>query len=82
MIAYIDESGDTGNSRKSTVNFILTAICVNDDNILPHIAKKVFSKKVINKNKSNQLHASKDNEKIKNANNKLYKQNRLFYLLL
>ncbi len=67
MIAYIDESGDTGLSKKSSKSFILTAIIVSDTISLERIARKVFRTKIKNKSKSNQLHANKDTEKVHKA---------------
>ncbi len=64
MYAYIDESGDTGQSRKSSKNFILTVIIVSDVRTLDRLSKKVFSKKVKYKDKVNQLHANKDTDSV------------------
>jgi hypothetical protein len=36
---YIDESGDTGYTKKSTRYFILTAVIVNDPFVLKRIVK-------------------------------------------
>lgn len=67
MFAYIDESGDTGKSKKSSKSFITTSIVVEDELILPRLARNVFKKKVYYKDKVNQLHASKDTYKVHNA---------------
>ncbi len=67
MYAYIDESGDTGLSKKSSKNFILSAVLVKDENILARIARKVFKLKVLNKRKSNQLHAKQDTDGTRKA---------------
>ncbi len=66
-IAYSDESGDTGLSKKSSRNFVLAAIISRDENILTRMAKKIFKTKVLYKNKVNQLHANKDTDKVHKA---------------
>lgn len=67
MYAYIDESGDLGKSNKSSKNFILTAIIVQNEDLLPRISRKIFTRKVIYKNKVNQLHANKDTNIVRKA---------------
>ena len=62
--AYIDESGDTGKSKKSSTNFILAAILINNENTLPHIARKVFRSKIKHKDKVNMLHANANSETV------------------
>lgn len=64
MYAYVDESGDTGRSSKSSKNFILSAVIVKDENVLSRMARKIFKSKVLNKRKSNQLHATQDTESV------------------
>lgn len=64
---YIDESGDTGKSKKSSLNFILTAVLVNNENTLPHIARKVFRSKIKHKDRVNMLHANKNSESVHRA---------------
>lgn len=67
MYAYIDESGDNGRTKKSTKNFVVTAIVVDNENILSKIARKVFKRKIKNKSNSNMLHAHRDTESIHKA---------------
>jgi hypothetical protein len=62
---YIDESGDTGYTKKSTKYFILTAVMVDNPFVLRRIAKSVYKTK-IDKEKSNMLHAYSENRKTKN----------------
>jgi hypothetical protein len=61
MYAYIDESGDTGRTKKSTKTFIVAAVIVLNEICLPRIARKIFKNKKRN-NSSNMLHAHKDTE--------------------
>ncbi len=61
---YIDESGDTGYTKKSTRYFILTALIVDDIFVLRRIAKKVHKSKV-NKKKSSMLHAYKETNRVR-----------------
>ena len=67
MYAFIDESGDTGKSKKSSKNFVIVAIVVESNVKLERLAKKVYKTKVLNKHKFNQLHAAKDTEKVRDA---------------
>jgi len=62
---YIDESGDTGYTKKSTRYFILTAVIVDDPYILRRIAKNVH-KSNLNKKKDGFLHAYKESDIVKN----------------
>ena len=64
MYAYIDESGDTGYTKKSTRYFILTAVIVDNPFILRRITKSVHKTK-IDKEKANMLHARDENRKTK-----------------
>ncbi len=64
MYAYIDESGDTGYTKKSTRYFILTAVIVDDPFILRRVAKNAYRVKV-NKSQYNILHAHMETEKVK-----------------
>jgi hypothetical protein len=57
--AYIDESGDTGYTRKSSRYFIVTAVIVDDMHILRRIAKDIHVYK-IGKGKTSLLHACKE----------------------
>jgi len=61
---YIDESGDTGYTKKSTRYFILTGVIVEDCFVLSRIAKEIYKHKN-NKGKSNMLHAHGEENKIK-----------------
>lgn len=45
MYIYIDESGDTGYTKKSTRYFILTAVIVDDSFVLRRTAKNVHKGK-------------------------------------
>jgi hypothetical protein len=62
---YIDESGDTGYTKKSTKYFILTAVMVDDPFILRRIAKSVHRGKR-DKKKANILHAHSETNQTKN----------------
>jgi hypothetical protein len=62
---YIDESGDTGYTKKSTRYFILTAVMVDDPFVLQRVVKSVHKSK-INKNKASILHAYKETDVTKN----------------
>jgi len=64
-IAYIDESGDTGYTKKSTRYFILTAVIVDDAFMLRRIAKNVYKHKK-DKKGVNMLHAYNESDKVKN----------------
>ena len=56
-ISYIiDESGDTGYTKKSSRYFIITAIHTTDFNVMRLIAKKIHRNKK-DKKKRNGLHA-------------------------
>lgn len=65
MYVFIDESGDTGYSKKSTRYFILTAVIVEDIFTLRRIAKNVHKYK-IDKKKNNILHAYDETNRVKN----------------
>lgn len=56
---YIDESGDTGYTKKSTRYFILTAVMVEDSLVLERIVKKIHKTK-LDKDKAGILHAYKE----------------------
>ena len=58
--AYIDESGDTGYTKKSSRYFIITVVLVNNIYLLRRIAKNIYAYK-INKRKTSSLHACKEN---------------------
>lgn len=64
MYIYIDESGDTGYTKKSTRYFILTAIMVDDPFVLRRIVKNVHKSKRNNK-KANTLHAHSETNRTK-----------------
>jgi len=51
---YIDESGDTGYTKKSTRYFILTGVIVEDCFVLSRIAKEIYKHKN-NKGKSKNM---------------------------
>jgi hypothetical protein len=80
---YIDESGDTGYTKKSTRYFILTAVIVEDGLILERIVKKIHKTK-LDKNKGGILHAYKESVFTKNRFvNKLFDFNvRCFVFVL
>ena len=61
---YIDESGDTGYTKKSTKYFIITAVMVDNPFILSRIAKSVYKSKV-SKKKGSMLHAHKETDRVK-----------------
>ena len=65
MYIYIDESGDTGYTKKSTKHFILTAVMVDDPFVLRRIAKSVY-KYNLNTKKLNMLHANQENRLVRN----------------
>ena len=65
MDIYIDESGDTGYTKKSTRYFILTAVIVDDPFVLRRIAKSVHKGKR-DKKKANILHAYSEIDSTKN----------------
>ena len=64
-IAYIDESGNTGYTKKSTKYFIITAVIVEDAFMLRRVAKKVHNFK-IHKNKTSILHAYNEDNVVRN----------------
>lgn len=61
---YIDESGDTGYTKKSTRYFIFTSVIVDDPFVLRRVAKKVHKSK-IDKKKGNMLHAYRETNRIR-----------------
>ncbi len=61
---YIDESGDTGFTKKSTRHFILTAVITDNPFVLRRIVKKVFKSK-FDKNKHNILHAYMETNRVR-----------------
>lgn len=63
-IVFIDESGDTGYTKKSTRYFIITAVITDDDVLLRRIVKNIHRSKS-NKKKGNILHAYKETDVIK-----------------
>ena len=65
MYAYIDESGNSGFTKKSSKYFILTAILVEDDRVLSRVARKVYQKSQMAKLGKDQLHATDDSDKVK-----------------
>src|SRR5574343_402356 len=62
---FIDESGDSGFTKKSSRYFILSAVVCDDPDTLRRIARKVFHSK-IKKKHSNMLHAYSESDTIKN----------------
>ncbi len=70
MYIYIDESGDTGYTKKSTRYFILTAVIVDDPFVLRRIAKDVHKYNLDTK-KINMLHANKETNLVKNKLTKI-----------
>ena len=68
MNCYIDESGDTGFSKKSTKNFILTGFVISesDSEKLSKDIKKYFRKIIkIYKNRPHFFHAYKETDKTR-----------------
>jgi hypothetical protein len=68
MHAYIDESGDTGNSEKSTKYFILTAFIIQDlhiKNLEKDISKYLVKLVKVNKKRLHYFHAYKERDKTK-----------------
>lgn len=61
---YIDESGDTGYTKKSTRYFILTSVIVDDPFVLSRIAKSVYRSKV-DKGKHNMLHSYRETDRVR-----------------
>ena len=66
MYAYIDESGDTGLTPKSSKFFTMTAVVVNDNLKLERDTRKyMLSLLKINKNRPKYFHAYKESIKTK-----------------
>ncbi len=66
MHAFIDESGDTGVSKKSSKYFVLTAVfCANKSKLEKDIKKYLRKLLKINKNRSHYFHAYKETDKVK-----------------
>jgi hypothetical protein len=65
MYVYIDESGDTGYTKKSTRHFILTAVMVDDPFVLRRIAKDTHRYN-LDKKKGGMLHANQETRSVKN----------------
>jgi hypothetical protein len=63
-IAYIDESGDRGYTKKSTRYFMLTAVIVDDVLILRRMAKNIYKFKK-DKKRSGMLHAYNETNSIR-----------------
>lgn len=61
---YIDESGDTGYTKKSTRYFILISVMVDNPFVLRRIVKSV-SKSKPDKNKHNILHAYMETNRVR-----------------
>lgn len=64
LYVYIDESGDTGYTPKSTRFFIVTALYVYDVVAVRRLARDIHKGKR-NKNKANQLHAHKESDQTR-----------------
>lgn len=73
MYVYIDESGDTGYTKKSTRYFILTAVMVDNPFVLRRIAKNVHHYN-LDKKRDGILHAYKENDLIKKRLTKILKR--------
>ncbi len=71
---YIDESGDTGYTKKSTRYFILTAVIVDDPFVLRRIAKNIYKFK-LGKKKTSILHAYNETGAVKNKLTKEIQKN-------
>ena len=65
MYAFIDESGQSGYSSKSSKYFLCAAIIFEDENLPRRIAKKVFNKAKLSKTGMNQVHASDVSNNVK-----------------
>jgi len=65
VISYIDESGDTGYTTKSTRFFIVTALCTQDHVDIHRIVRNIHTTKR-NKATANQLHTNKESVSTKN----------------
>lgn len=65
LYACIDESGDTGYTKKSSRYFIVTAVLTDDIIKLRRIAKDIHKYK-IDKRKASTLHAYKETKIVKN----------------
>ncbi len=65
MYIYIDESGDTGYTKKSTKYFILTAVIIDNPFVLNRIVGDIHKFK-INKKKTNMIHSNTENYIVKN----------------
>lgn len=65
MHIYIDESGDTGYTKKSTKYFILTAVVIDNPFVLNRIVKSIHKFK-INKKKTNIIHSNAESYIVKN----------------
>lgn len=61
---YIDESGDTGYTKKSSRYFIVTAICTDDVQKLRKIVVSIHRYKR-DKKRTNQLHANSETKRVK-----------------
>lgn len=62
----IDESGDTGYSKKSSKYFITCAVCIDRLDILRRIARDAHRRKY-KKKKGNMLHAYAETNQLKNT---------------
>lgn len=66
MFAYIDESGESGFSKRSSTYFLIAASLFFEEFTAERIAKKVFKKSQLGKQKKNHIHATDENDKVKN----------------
>ena len=65
MQAYVDESGDTGNTSKSSKLFSLTAVMVKDGERLEKDVKNYLAKLIrVNKKRPAYFHAHKEDKRI------------------
>jgi hypothetical protein len=62
---YIDESGDTGYTKKSTRYFILTAVVVGDPFVLMRVVKNIYKFK-LSKKRTSILHTYNEDNVVKN----------------
>ena len=65
MYAYIDESGDTGYTKKSTRYFILTVILIDDPFVLQRVVKDIHKFKT-KKRRSHMIHSHREDDVVKN----------------
>lgn len=65
MYAYIDESGDTGTSSKSSRYFILTAVLFETEDIPKKIIRTIYNKLKHSRNNNIPLHTRNEKHEVK-----------------